>query len=193
MESHSETLSGSPHLKIMKTQKKRRFPGQHQGEEIKLVIEKHWIVDLKIFSVFLIIGGLPLGLGIFLGEKLWESTKGIGFWTYVLFFLVYLLYIVLFVYLRWLNEKLDIVIVTNERIVSHNQIDLFHRQISEALVEDIQDVKGVEKGILGHLFHFGSLEITNASNQQFFAIKNIKDPYRNTRALLNVRDECSNN
>lgn len=148
-------------------------------------------MDIKIFSIFLIIGAMPLILASLLGEMLWQNTQGDVFWIYVLASLVYALFVVLFVYLRWLNEELDIVIVSNERIVSHNQIDLFHRQISEALIEDIQDVKGIENGVLGHLFHFGSLEITTSSNQQFFAIKNIMDPYGSTRALLDVRDECS--
>ena len=177
----------------MKDVKKLRFPGQKKGEQIKLLIRKHWIIDIKIFAVFAIIGIMPLLLATLFGELLWQSSQGDVFWTYILGSLVYMLFIVLFVYLRWLNEELDLVIVTNERIVSHNQIDLFHRQISEALVEDIQDVKGIENGLLGHLFHFGAVEITTSSNQQFFAIQNVVDPYGNTRALLDVRDECSLN
>ncbi len=134
---------------------------------------------------------MPALVGILFGELLWRSNQGDLFLTYVLAFLVYLLFIVLFVYIRWLNEELDLVIVTNERIVSHNQIDLFHRQISEALVEDIQDVKGTENGLVGHLLHYGMIEITTAANELFFSIENVKDPYENTRALLDVRDECS--
>lgn len=175
----------------MKDLKKLRFPGQKNGEKIQLLIRKHWIIDVKIFSIFLIIGVIPLLLGGWIGEVLWQNTQGEVFWSYLLAFLVYALFIVLFVYLRWLNEELDIVIVTNERIISHNQIDLFHRQISEALVEDIQDVKGIENGVLGHLLHFGSMEITTSSNQQFFAIQSIENPHENTRAMLDVRDECS--
>ncbi|QQR54664.1 hypothetical protein IPG41_05750 [Candidatus Peregrinibacteria bacterium] len=175
----------------MKTPKTLRFPGQKNNEKIQLLVRKHWIIDVKISAIFLIIGILPLLLGIWFGEILWASTHGTVFWTYLLVFLVYALFILLFVYLRWLNEELDIVIVTNERIISHNQIDLFHRQISEALVEDIQDIKGIEQGLLGHLLHFGAMEITTSSNQQFFAIKNIEDPHGNTRAMLDVRDQCA--
>mgnify|MGYP001601090573 FL=1 len=168
-----------------------RFPGQKKSERVELLIRKHWIIDLKIFAVFFIIGIMPLLLGTLLGELLWKSNQGDLFLTYVLAFLVYLLFIVLFVYIRWLNEELDLVIVTNERIVSHNQIDLFHRQISEAHVEDIQDVKGIEKGLVGHLLHFGVIEITTASNDLFFSIANAANPHEMTRALLDVRDECS--
>ncbi len=176
---------------MKKDLKKLRFPGQKSAEYIQLLIRKHWIIDLKIFSIFLIIGVMPLLIAAFFGELLWENTHGDVFWTYVLASLVYALFTCLFIYLRWLNEELDLVIITNERVVSHNQIDLFHRQISEALVEDIQDVKGTEKGILGHLFHYGAMEITTSSNQRLFAIQNIRDPYSNTRSLLDVRDKHS--
>lgn len=168
-----------------------RFPGQKKSEQVVLLIRKHWIIDVKIFSIFVIIGVLPLLLVTFLGEVLWKSNQGDLFLIYVLASLVYLLFIMLFVYIRWLNEELDLVIVTNERIVSHDQIDLFHRQISEAHVEDIQDVKGIEKGLVGHLFHFGRVEITTASNDLFFSIENVANPHEMTRALLDVRDECS--
>lgn len=175
----------------MKSVKKLRFPGQQESEEIQLLIRKHWIIDIKVFSIFLIIGLMPIVFGVLFGNILWESTHGDVFWTYVLVWLVYMLFIDLFVYLKWLNEELDIVIVTNERIVSHNQINLFKRQISEANIIQIQDVKGQETGLLGHLFHFGTLEITTASNEIFFIIQNISNPYENTRALLDVRKECA--
>ncbi len=175
----------------MRDVKKLHFPGQKKNEQIQLLIRKHWIIDIKIFSVFLIIGVMPLILATLLGGVLWETTHGDAFWTYILAFLVYMLFIGLFIYIRWLNEELDIVIVSNERIVSHNQIDLFHRQISEAMIQEIQDVKGIENGLLGNLFHFGTLEITTSSNQQFFSIKNITRPYECTRALLDVRDQCT--
>lgn len=173
----------------MKSTRHLHFPGQKNNEHIIILIRKHWIIDVKIFSIFLIIEILPLFVATLIGGMLWNSNQGDLFWTYILGFVVYSLFIVLFIYLRWLNEELDLVMVTNERIISHNQVDIFHRQVSEALVEDIQDVKGIEKGMLGHLFHFGAMEITTSSNKIFFEIENVNNPYKNTRALLDVRDE----
>ncbi len=172
----------------MKAVKTMRFPGQKQSEEVQLLIRKHWVIDVITLSIFMVIVGLPLGVGAFFGIALWEDLESKTALFYLLGFLIYSLYAILFVYLLWLNEELDIVIITNERVITHNQIDTFHRQIGEASIKDVQDVKGVEKGVLGHLFHFGVLKITTSSNEQFFDIQNIDRPYDNASHMLDIRD-----
>lgn len=177
----------------MKTERKMRFPGQKPHEEVKLLIRKHWVIDLIVFGFFLIVVFVPVMLGILFGNVLWGSVQESTFLLYLLGFLVYLLYAGLFVYLRWLNEELDIVIITNERVITHNQIDTFHRQTGEAGIQDVQDVKGIERGLIGHLLHFGTLEITTSSNEQFFNVKHIDHPYENASNMLDIRDFCLRN
>jgi len=95
----------------------------------------------------------------------------------------------LITYIKWLNEELDIIIVTNERIVAHDQIDLFHRQVSETNIGQIQDVKGIERGMLGSIFHYGKLEMQTAARDIMFKIQHVRDPYNSARIILDIRDQ----
>jgi hypothetical protein len=167
----------------------KRFPGQKDGENIQLLIRKHWITDVKSASILLLIGVIPCLGGLLVLTTLWEQTNGQVFWGGMMLFLAYILFVSLITYVHWLNDELDIIVITDHRVISHEQIDLFHRQISETSLSQIEDVKGVEKGIMQSLFHFGTLEIMTASNDVFFIMKYVDHPYENARHLLDLRQE----
>ena len=166
----------------------RRFPGQKEGEQIKLLVRKHWIIDFKIAFMFSVLGLVPLAVAIATGVIFWDGTFSDGFLITVLIFTVYMLFMTLLVYIQWLNEDLDIIIVTNERVVSHDQIDMFHRQICETSIAQIQDVKGVEEGMLSGLLGYGMLEVQTAAKNIVFRIHHVTKPYESARFILDIRD-----
>lgn len=165
------------------------FPGQSDNEHVRLLVRKHWITDVKSASVLLLVGVIPFVGGFFILKTLWEKSNGQFFWGGMMLFLAYILFISLITYVHWLNDELDIIVVTEQRVISHEQVDLFHRQISETNVSQIEDVKGVEKGMMQSLFHYGTLEIMTASNDVFFIMNYVDHPYENARRLLDFRDK----
>lgn len=171
---------------------KFRFPGQREGETIRLLIRKHWIADLKIAVIFFVIGSLPLIIGIAGGILTWDGHFNDRFVSTLIILFLYFLVVVEMIYIKWLNEELDIIIATDERIVSHEQIDLFHRQISEANLTQIQDVTGIENGFLQSVLHYGTVEIQTSSSDVFFVMNHVSNPYENARILLDLRDKAAN-
>jgi len=72
-------------------------------------------------------------------------------------------------------------------------VAFMERTVSESTLGQIQDVKGIEKGILSTLLHYGNLEIHTASHKRVFFIENINDPFDIARKLLEVRNKALNN
>jgi hypothetical protein len=167
---------------------KCKFPGQKDGEQIKLLIRKHWIIDVKIGAFFMVFALLPVFATILAGILTWpiEFNDTALFTTLATF--TFFLFMTLITYIKWLNEELDIIIITNERVLAHDQVSLFHRQISETNISLVQDVKGVEKGIFGDLLHYGSMDIQTAAEKTVFNIKHVGDPYQSSRLILDIRD-----
>lgn len=165
-----------------------KFPGQKPGEQIHLLVRKHWIIDVKIGSIFFIFGVVPFIAVVLVTAFWWDGEFTDGFLASVLVVLLYFLFMLLGTYVKWLNEELDLIIVTDHRVVSHDQVDLFHRQISETNLSQVQDVKGVEQGLLGHVFHYGELKIQTAARDILFVIQNVADPYASARHILDLRD-----
>lgn len=166
-----------------------KFPGQRADEKIRLLIRKHWIMDVKIGLTFLVVGLLPLGLAIFLEIWSWNGSVDEVFLTITFSLIIYFMVILLITYIKWLNEELDLIIATDQRIVLHEQLDLFHRQVSEAHISEIQDVSGTQKGILQSILHYGMVEIQTASNEDHFVLKHVDLPYQKARILLDLRDQ----
>lgn len=171
--------------------KHHRFPGQKENENIQLVIRKHWIIDVKIGFTLLMMGIVPLSIAVIAEVFVWKAGFSDAVLVVAFLFTLYFLGLLLFTYIKWLNEELDIIVVTDNRIISHEQIDLFHRRVSEANLSQIQDVTGTEKGFLQSMLHYGNIEIQTSSSDVFFVIKRVTKPYENARALLDMRDKAT--
>jgi hypothetical protein len=163
----------------------QHFPGQKEGEEIKYLIRKHWIVYCKLGLFLLLMVGVPfifyliLELSFNFDDNL-KRLISLGF-------LLYLNVTALISFIRWLEEDLDIIIVTNERVISIDQVSFMHRTISETELTQIQDVKHVAKGVLSNVMGFGTLEIQTAAEKIVFIIQDVPAPYAMARKIMDLR------
>ena len=167
------------------------FPGQKEGEQIKYLVRKHWIIYVRIL-LFLIATFLVPLIGFFwleFGFDFTANTKKV----ITLLFLIYLEILTLITFIRWLEEELDLIIVTNERVISIDQVTFMHRTISETELVQIQDVKHIAKGVMSNVLGFGSLQIQTAADKIAFIIHEIPEPYKMARKIMDVRDECKEN
>lgn len=137
------------------------------GEKIILVIRKHWFVMARtvfVFFVLLFIPAVVLALLPALGQFLDISSLGpfINFLS-----ALYLMMLLAFLYLTWMDYYLDMWIITNERIIDVEQFGLFSREISEIPISRVQDVTIEVHGIIETLLKFGTLRIQTAGEREF--------------------------
>ncbi|MDP4007792.1 MAG: hypothetical protein Q8P68_01220 [Candidatus Peregrinibacteria bacterium] len=161
------------------------FPGQRRGEVVKLIVTKHWIIYFRMFRQFIIFALVPL-IGLFFTT--FDTAENIRGITYFISFM-YLSYFFLVVFIRWLDEMLDVLIVTNQRLISIEQVNLFQNAASETNLPMIQDVKGRKKGIFGGLLQYGEMEIQTAAEKIEFRIHDVGDPFTKAKRILDIRDE----
>lgn len=170
----------------------KKFPGQKDNEEIKLVIHKHWIMDFSISIYFFMFTAVPIIIYAILAIEFWPEKISNIHVISLFAFSIYLMVVALLSYIEWLNQELDLIIVTNERIINHDQIDFLNRSVSESPISQIEDVKGSEKGLISHIFHYGTIEIQTASQKSVFISNFVETPINNARIILDLRDSFLN-
>ncbi|MBU2523583.1 hypothetical protein KKG71_00095 [Patescibacteria group bacterium] len=163
------------------------FPGQKEGERIQLIIRKHWIIYLFFSFKFILTLIAPIGImsALTIYKIIPAGYLSIS-WS---FFLLYLLYGYLIVFIQWLNEELDTVIITNERIINVDQISFMHRQIAETSLAHLSDVRGQQKGIWADLLNYGMVEMQSGADQTISKIFYVPKPFKVAEKVLGLRND----
>lgn len=162
-----------------------QFPGQKQGEVLHFIIRKHWIVYLRIalFFVLALLAPVVLYQGLVWGGLHLEAE--VRQWG-LLLFLIHADIILLRTMIRWIEEEIDLVLVTGERLISIEQIAFLHRTITETELSEVQDVKGESMGLLAHIFGYGMLEVQTAGEKITFRIESVGNPDDFRRKILDL-------
>jgi len=163
-----------------------------EGEEIFLFLHRHWLAMLPIilamvflilipviaFIIFFYLGGLDylnsLDLSISPSKIL------------VFFFAIYFLFLDFFFLSAWLQYYLDVTIVTSNRIINIDQINIFYRKVAGAKFDFVQDVRAEVTGILQRIFNYGTVMIQTAGEQPNFILENIPQPAMVARNILSI-------
>jgi len=159
------------------------FKGKRDGEEIILLLRRHWMVFFLRFVPFLL---LLIVLIFFhtVGREIFDFfifniDKNIFYLLESFLWMFY--WLALFVV--WVNFYLDVWIVTNNRVVNIEQLGLFSRHTSELKHNKIQDVTSEVQGLVPTLFGYGNVYIQTAGNKQRFVFKQIPES-TNTRNII---------
>ncbi len=164
------------------------FPGQNDDEKIISIIRRHWFT----YVIFVLTGFIMVIPLIFL-IIYWIFNPGIfSVLTgniIILAISAYLLFIAAVLIIGIVDYYLDIYIVTSERVVIINQEGLFHRQISELHIHQVQDVSAQVEGFFQTIFHFGNVIIQTAAENENFIFNSIPHPYRIAQEISQLHDK----
>jgi len=165
------------------------FDSQKEGEEVLLILRRHWVVYFPAFLMALIV--LIICIVIYLNL----DTIGVTSNSYFMSTLtkvgisIFFLFTVLFVYISWLVNYLNFHLVTDQHLVDIDQLMLFSRKISELTLEDIQDVSATQHGFFQSIFHYGDVVVQTAGEKPNFTLEKIGNPYEMSRQVMEIKDK----
>lgn len=165
-----------------------RFPkleNLRPGEQVQLVMKRHWIVLVRTFIYLAVLVKTPLFLFLFRNEI--GSVIPLGYLT--VFTVVFMAIFALFIYVDWISNELDFFVFTNERIIGIEQESFLNRAISECSMDRVQEVNAFSKGLLANIFNFGTVDIRTASEDSRFEMNVIPFPVERAREILNIVQE----
>lgn len=136
-----------------------------KDEKILMVLHRHWIVIFGRFLVGILLLILPAVLSAaaaVFGFDLALASPYLEF-----FGVIYLMIIMAALFMFWMDYYLDIWIITSERIVDIEQKSLFNREVSEFMLDKVQDITVEVPGMVATFLKYGNLIIQTAGEQSF--------------------------
>lgn len=143
------------------------FENQRPDEKIVLVKKRHPWVLFKAGLVALLVIILVL-----ISFLIWGASS-----ISVIVLTAGLVFLTLFLMGRFFVYNNDIFILTNHRIINIDQSGFFTRRVSEAELENIQNVTYMIKGPIRSLLNFGDIEVATAGNTPGLVFRNVENPH----------------
>lgn len=163
------------------------FSGQKEGEQIILVVRRHWFnIIQNLFSIFAMVFlllGSYLYLPLLFPAFNTETFSGVFLFLENLFaMMVWILF-----FLIWIDYYFDVWIITNKRVVNVEQKGLFNREVSELELEKIQDITTDVKGIIPTFLNYGDVYVQTAGKMERFDFADVPDPYGIKDMIMNLQ------
>ncbi len=158
-----------------------KFINEDPEEKVLLLLRKHAITNLSwIFVSFLMII-LPFFAQVFIPS---------GFLTHefqLIIFLIWYLIILAFSLEKFLSWFFHVNIITDERIIEVDFVNLFYREITDANIDQIQDVTVEMGGAIDTFFRFGNVVIQTAAEIPKITFESVPNPDKVARILRELR------
>lgn len=159
------------------------FETQEKGEKMILVLRRHWITNVGWFGFSFLLMLIPQILFNFVDlEFLPLNFRVVGV-------MVWYLFLGGFMIERFLDWFFNVFIITDERIIDFDFYSLIYKEISDAKIENIQDVTCRVGGFLRNILDFGHVFIQTAAEIPQFEFYDVPQPARVAKVLRELITE----
>lgn len=152
------------------------FENQHEEEKIHLFLRRHFITNLPWILFTIILSLLPIIIFPFINVVLpfVPDLKLLPIFT----FFYYLAVIGIVALTGFINWYFNVYIVTNERIVDVDFINIIYREVSSTRLNLIQDVTVKAGGVVRAVFDYGDVFIQTAGTEVNFDFLAVPHPQK---------------
>ena len=150
------------------------------NEHVLLEVRKHWFVLSANITLLFILALAPALFSSAISHFVPVSFSALGMVSAgTFFYALWLLCLWIYFFVHWTNYYLDVWFITEKRIISIDQVSIFHRKISNLGLDKIQDVSIEQKGLIQSTMKFGDILVKTAAEGDFgFYLKDAEDPDR---------------
>lgn len=162
-----------------------------EDEKILATIRKHWLILLKdtlFLSGLLIVPVIILTIYYIAQMNYSVEFNGNGSYLYTFFFALWLLWCWNMIFIIWTDYYLDVLIITNKRILDIEQKGLFSRESSSFRLDRIQDITVEVRGVIATYLNFGHIHIQTAGESRAFIARYIPRPYEVKKQVSDMQN-----
>lgn len=159
------------------------FETRNKGEKVVLLLRRHPITNLRWIIISILMAIAPIFLNFFPILSFMPSNfrfVAVLGWYMIIF---------AFVFESFLSWFFNVNIITDERIVDIDFVNLIYKEISDADIDKIQDVNVRVGGVIRTMFNYGDVYIQTASEKPNFEFLAVPDPERVVKILQELRIE----
>ncbi len=154
-----------------------RFETQDRQEKIVLLLRRHVITNLSWIFVSGFLSILPVFLLIF------PDLHDFPMRYVTVFVVMWYLFVTAYVFEHFLSWYYNVYIITDERIVDVDFHSLLYKEVSQAKIDNIQDVTFVMGGVVRAMLNFGTVYIQTAGEKLEFDFEDVPHPDRIAKIL----------
>lgn len=151
---------------------KVHFQSQEQGEEIILLLRRHWVTNIRWILTAAAMMMVPLAFYNFPIIAFLPAR----FQTMVI--IIWYLLVIAFVFEQFLSWYFNVYIVTNKRVVDLDFYNIIYYNQAQADLKEITDMNVTVSGVLRLLFNYGELVIETAAEAPNLEFGCVPDPRR---------------
>ena len=170
------------------TSSKNSFEGQLPEEKTVLLTRKHWLNLFFPLSVILLLVLLLFISYFFISSFGWYNRISSLYWFLVSIFLLVLWTLAFY---NIMIYSLNIVIVTNKRVIENKQDGLFKHTVNELELNKIQDMSVKVFGPLAEFLDFGNIEIQSAGAKNKFFFNQLPRPKKIKNIIARLKIKAS--
>lgn len=139
------------------------------GERVVRYVRRHWFILATQLALPVVLAILPYAVYALVASPSFPLTlPNLAPYMPMLIFgyAAWLLLLWMLAFNIWTHHYLDILVLTNERIILIDQRGLFHRTVSSFRLERMQDMYVEVHGIIATFLDFGTVHAETASHSE---------------------------
>lgn len=145
------------------------------GETILLEVRKHWLGIVVHGVVLCLLAIIPFLIVLVVLPYFFPDILAA---TYLFYGALWMWFVWVMFFVMWTNYYLDVVVITNKRLIDMEQFVLFSRDEVVIPLASVEDIKIEVKGIFATMLHYGNLQIQTAGAARETIMKHIMRPER---------------